>query len=130
MPTIVKTEWHKKGKRTYGVFVWQDNGVNVYMALRKHSDIYTDGKAKVSVAMRANAAAWAIDYQTLMSARAKGMKYIVVRLKDTKDVYVTPIERYFDRSLTKTIDHSSRGGSLQKTLPLRAFKLVRGEVTI
>jgi len=130
MPTIIKVEYHKKGRRIYGAFIWQDNGVNVYLAFRKHSDIYTDRKGKLSLAMREGFAAWAIDYSTLVAARAKNMKFIGVKLKDTGDMYFTPIERYFDRKLTRTINYTSRGGSLQKILPLKAFKVVRAEPSL
>jgi len=80
--------------------------------------------------MREGFAAWAIDYSTLVATRGKNRKLIGGKLMGTGDRNFSPIERYFDRKLTRTINYTSRGGSLQKILPLKAFKVVRAEPSL
>jgi hypothetical protein len=125
-----KIEYHFKGKRRYGAFITQDNGTKVYMAFRKHNDIYVESKGKISDALRTGVAAWAIDLSTLISARTKGCTMVAVRVKETGDMYFTNLSNFFVPTLVRTINYASKGGSLQKVLPLRHWKVVRAERTI
>lgn len=130
MAKIVRVEPHKVKRRKYGAWCYQDNGVNVYCAFRKHNDIYAGKSGKISDAMRNDQAYWAIDLKTLMAAKAKKISVIAVRVKETRDIYAVRIEKFLDRTKSKLINYSSSGGSVQRILPLSEFKFVQGELTI
>jgi hypothetical protein len=129
MPKIVKIEPHLVKKRRYGAFCTQDDGSVIYVALRKFNDLYTSGKGgKISIALRAGEAYWAVDYSTLTLARLKGCKIIGVKLKDTGDLYLTRIENFFNGSLARSINYSTRGGSLQRCLNVKNFTVIRPDI--
>jgi hypothetical protein len=58
--------------------------------------------------------------------RARGIKFIGVLVRETKDVYLTAIDRFYDRKLVKILDYERRGGALQRYMPLGAFKRISG----
>lgn len=125
-----ETKYHFKGKRRYGAFVTLDNGTKLYLAFRRHNHIYTESKGKISDALRSGFAGWALDLNTLFAARARGCTYIAVRVKENGDYYFTRLENFFKPRLTKTINYASKGGSLQKVLSLRHWKIIRAEVSL
>lgn len=127
---ITSAAVHMKGKRKYGYFISQDNGLNIYMALRSHREFYRDKNASLSTAMRKGQAGWAIDVETLIEARSKGVSVIVVAIRNTPDLYITHINNYLNGKHTKLINYSSRGGSLQRHLPLQWFEKVSGQISI
>lgn len=75
----------------------------------------------ISEAVRNGVAAWAIDEETLGRMRSKGIKYVAVQVKEFGDVYVTKLENFYNRSLSKFLDFSKRGGTQQRYLPLQYF---------
>ena len=133
--TIKKSEKYtiehlKKGKRLYGAFLTFDTGWKVYLAYRKHADIYRGGKKTISEALRDDAAAWAIDVETIMEARARGVKVIGVLVRDTGDIYITRLSDILDPAKTRVLNYSKRGGSLQRYMPLCHWKMKRGSVRV
>lgn len=127
---IAETKYHFKGKRRYGAFVTQDNGVKLYLAFRKHNDVYVERKGKISDALRTGVAAWALDMTTVIAARARGCTLVGVRVKETGDYYFTKLENFFTPKRVRTINYSSKGGSLQKVLPLRYWTKIKAEISI
>lgn len=117
-----KLELVKKGKRLYGAIVTLDSGEKVYMAYRKHNEIYRSGEARLSDAMKKGVAAWAMDDETLQVMRAHGIRVVGVFVRDTGERYVTNIDSYFDKTKIKILNYAARGGSLQRYLPLQHFK--------
>lgn len=131
MPKIEKTSPHLVKKRRYGVFCWQDDGTILYVALRKHNDIFTDGKGgKISIALRGGEAYWAVDYSTLTLARLKGVKILVVKLKDTGDLYFTHLSYFFDSKTSKSINYAGKGGSMQRCVNLNRFQLKNPSISL
>jgi len=116
-------EKHKKGKRFYGWFLKNSvTGVVVYIARRRHKEIFRTGEATISDAMRKGIACWAIDVETLSLCRIKGVKYVGVKVIDQGSLYLTTLDR-FTRASVK--NYASRGGSLQRYLELDEFKAVK-----
>lgn len=124
-----KLELVKKGRRLYGAIVTLDCGEKVYMAYRKRNEIYRAGEVRVSEAIKKGVAAWAMDDETLRVMRAHGIKVVGVFVRDTNERYVTSIDNYFDKTKIKVLNYSSRGGSLQRYLPLQHFQHRKPAIT-
>lgn len=116
-----KLELVKKGKRLYGAIVSLDSGEKIYMAYRKHNEIYRSGEMRLTDAIKKGVAAWAMDDETLQIMRAHGIKVVGVFVSDSGERYVTNIDNYFDKTKIKILNYSSRGGALQRYLPLQYF---------
>jgi len=62
--------------------------------------------------------------------RAEGIKFVGVKVRDTNDVYMTTLDKFFDRSAAKILNYEARGGALQRYLPFQHFKLQPGRVRV
>jgi hypothetical protein len=120
----------RKNKRLYGYYYDFADGTRAYFASRRQSEIYRGGEATISDAQRSGKAAWALDDETLLAARARGCKIVGVIVKDTGDRYAARIEKWFDRGAVKFINYETKGGSLQRCLALTEFTLVPGEIRL
>lgn len=132
---IVKEEEVRgAGKRRilYGWICTLDTGEKIYLAKRKHAEIFRSGRTSISEAMAEHAASWAIDEIMLFNLRAKGVTKIGVRVIDTGDLYLTDLATYFDRKKFKLRDYTGvgRGGSRQRYVPLEHFDLTKGVVDL
>ncbi len=116
-----KLELVKKGKRLYGAIVSLDSGEKIYMAYRKHCEIYRAGEVRLGEAIKKGVAAWAMDDETLRIMRAHGIKVVGVFVRDTGVRYVTDISNYYDKEKIRILNYSARGGALQRYLPLQYF---------
>lgn len=124
-----KLELVRKGKRLYGAIVSLNSGEKVYMAYRKHNEIYRSGEMRLGDAIKKGVAAWAMDDETLQIMRAHGIKVVGVFVRDTGERYVTGIDNYFDKTKIKILNYASRGGALQRYLPLKYFVLRKSKKT-
>ncbi len=132
-PKSYTEEIVKKGRRTYGSIRTYDDGRRVYLAWRKQFEIYRAGRASLSDAMREGKAGWAIDEETLLLVRSRCIPFLGVLVIDTGDKYLTTLEKFYARGADKRWfmqDHTSRGGSLQRVMPLGEFSFLAGEVTM
>jgi hypothetical protein len=112
----------KKGKRTYGAIYTFPNGMVCYLAWRRTKEIFRYGEKDISAAIRAGKAAWALDEETLLNLRAKGIKFVGVLDRDTGDKYMTVLDRFFDPKNAAILNYESRGGALQRYLPINQFR--------
>jgi hypothetical protein len=119
----------KKGKRLYGAF-YTFAGKLAYIAYRKHGDVFRAGEATISEALRKGTAAWALDDETLLMARARGAAFVGIMVRDTGDRYLARIEHWFDRGRVRFIDYEKKGGSRQRCLALSEFVMRRGELKL
>lgn len=124
-----KLELVKKGKRLYGAIVTLDSGQRIYMAYRKHAEIYRAGEMRLSDAIKKGVAAWAMDDDTLRIMRAHSIEVVGVFVRDTNERYVTAIDNYFDRDKIKVLNYTARGGALQRYLPLSYFSHRKPAIT-
>lgn len=116
----------KKGRRKYGGIYTLPSGTKVYLAYRNLREIYRSGKTTISEAVRDGSACWAIDEEHIQQMRLAGVPYIGVLVRDTRDIYLTRLTSYLDRSKIKFHNYSTRGGSHQRLLPLEHFKVRLG----
>jgi hypothetical protein len=126
-----------QGSRAYGELRTYADGSTVYVAWRERSESYnaTNG--------------WAIDWKTLNDRRIKGATHLVVeiieslplpkpgqkkrsisrqRRKRTGELFSVPMSMYQDTSDQRrwtTINFLSKGGSVQKLLPIEEFETYR-----
>lgn len=120
----------KRGRRTYGAIYTLPDGRQAYLAYRKTKEIFRSGEKTISDAIRKGIACWAIDEETLLIMRAKGIKYIGVLCRDTGDKYLTALSLFFDPKAIRIYNYESRGGALQRYLPLQRFRRRTGSVSV
>jgi hypothetical protein len=120
----------KKGRRKYGGIYTLPSGKQVYLAYRNLREIYRSGKPTISEAVRDGTACWAIDEEHIQQMRLAGVPFIGVRVRDTRDIYLTRLSTFLDRSKIKFHNYESRGGSLQRLLPLQHFQVKLGRAKI
>jgi hypothetical protein len=123
----------KKGRRLYGHFCTLTDGQVIYLARRKHREIFRSGKASISGAMTEGDAAWALDEITLYNLRARNIQVVGVRVIDTHDLYLTRLANFFDLKRAKIRDYTgigAKGGARQRYLPLQFFLLKKGTVAL
>ena len=112
----------KKGRRLYGSVYTLPSGTKIYVAYRKISEIFRGGKKTISEAVREGCASWAIDEDTLRERRTEGISIIGVMCKDDDSLWLAPLDKFFDPSNARIMNYESRGGALQRYLPLTEFK--------
>lgn len=127
---IVKEEEVKRKRRLYGHLCTLSDGQIIYLARRKHAQVFRSGHATISSAMMVNEAAWAMDEVTLYNLRAKGVKVVGVRVTDTGDLYLTRLANFLDLKKAKMRDYSATGGARQRYLPMEHFVHKRGTVEL
>jgi hypothetical protein len=123
---------NKKGRRTYGAYYTNADGAQFYMAWRnsakRHHGIFLQGEPDISTAIRKGKACWAIDEEDLINCRANGIKFVGVLDKGTGDKYMTTLDKFFSEAAV--YNYASRGGSLQRYLPLQFFRRQVGKSKI
>ncbi len=119
----VKVVHVKKGRRLYGgIHTNVSSGRRCYLAHRRLAEIFRGGEKNISDAIRLGKASWALDHETLLEMRAKGIGIVGVFVRDNGDIYLTHISNYFDRTKASILNCESRGGAVQSYLPLQYFK--------
>lgn len=134
MKEISKTEVRGSGKRKilYGWMIKYDDGTCIYVAKRKHRQIYRGGCGSITEAITEKKAGWAIDVDMLLKARTRGAQFIAVLCEDNGDYYLTPIENYFKRGQYTSINYTGvgRGGSEQKVVSLSLFHKTKMKIAL
>ena len=120
----------KRGKRIYGAIYKLADGREVYMAWRKNAEIFRAGDKSLSGAIARDVAAWAIDDETLIRLRVEGVSLVGVMVKDTGDLYIAALADFLDSTKSKIMNYETRGGALQRYLPLRFFGFKTGAAII
>jgi len=124
---LVVTEEEVRGtgvrRILYGHILTLDTSQKIYMARRRHREIFRSGKTTISGAMSEEIAAWAIDEALLVKLRVQGVFFIGVRVIDTGDLYLTRLRTFTDPKTSKMHDYTGvgRGGSRQRYVHLKHF---------
>lgn len=93
------------------------------MAWRKTKDIFRGGESSLSDAIVKGKAAWAIDEDTLIQRRSEGIEYVGVWNVETDDKFLAPLAYFYDKTKAQVFNYESRGGALQRYLPLQFFHI-------
>lgn len=121
--TVISSEKITKGRRYYGDLLTLGSGRKVYLARRFHKEIFRNRRKSISEALREGVADWAIDDWTLALLKRQGVEFVGVKLRDTGDIYMTTIKRFYDYG--KPDNFTSRGGSRQYYLNMEYFQVRR-----
>jgi hypothetical protein len=129
---ITHEEEYRQGRRLLGHLCTLDDGSVIYLAKRKHAQIFRSGHMSISSAMTEGEASWALDERTLYALRARGIKVVGVRVTDTKDLYLAELKDFFDHTKAVARDYTGfgKGGARQRYLKLQHFTFTRGSVTM
>ena len=111
-----KVETIKRGRFTVGAIYALDDGRLCFVSYQKLSDLFRDGEKSISDAIREGKAAWSIDFEILMKARAKGAAFVVVQARETNDRWLTTMDRFMNGA------NHTRGYAIYKRLDLRQFR--------
>ena len=92
----VKVESYRLG-RARGAIYAVPSGGRCFLAHSKLAYIFCAGEKTISDAVRKGTACWSIDDETLITMRAKGIKFVGVFCKDNSDIWLTHTAAFFDR---------------------------------
>lgn len=112
----------RNGRRLYGAVYTLYSGRRIYVAYRKHREIFRSGKQTITEAVQDGIAYWAIDDSTVCRLQREGVSHIGFLEHDTDDLWVTPIANFFDQTKFRILNYDDRGGALQRYLPLEHFE--------
>jgi hypothetical protein len=111
----------RTGRRLYGGIYELSDARKVYIAFRSRKEIFRGGLKSLSEAVDEGVACWAVDYDTLLRMRREQILLIGIYVKDEGDIYVTHYDSFFDQTKCTVRNYSTRGGTLQKYLPIQHF---------
>lgn len=106
------------------------NGEEIYVAIRKHGDMYRAGEYTVSSAIQQDKSGWTMDEGMLLQLRLEKIKQIVILVRETGDMFLATLEDFRDRKKTKHGNYTARGGDVVRYLPLQYFVAKSGRVKI
>lgn len=101
MAKYPKGEPLKRGRRVLGTIVTSNSGVPVYLHHRNSGDIWKHREPTISDAIRKGVATWSIEEEILVRMRARGIRFAGIFCRDTGDIWLTKVERFFDRTRCK-----------------------------
>lgn len=103
------------------------SGKKALLARRRIKDIHCAGEKSISDAIRLGTAAWPISEELLLQARSAGIPFVGIECPDTKDVWMTRTEFYFDRERITYVSHRH---DTQRALPLKFFSAKQGKTRL
>lgn len=110
--TLKHIEDIKKGRRYYGaIYAWSKG--QVYIASRKRWQVFRHGEVNPTQAVSKGTISWAIDNDTLLKLRRKGIKLVGIYEWDSAELYLTTLEKFAG---AQVYNYSGRGGALQRYL--------------
>lgn len=87
--------------------------------------MFRSGEKSLADAIQKGTACWAIDNDTLIRLRTEGVYLVGVQTKETGDLYLATLA---DFNSAPVLNYESRGGALQRYLPLDRFIIQLGSV--
>ncbi|RWI35474.1 hypothetical protein [Mesorhizobium sp.] len=118
------------GRRVYGAIYTRSDGRSFYLAWRRARDMFRDGEPTNSDAIRHGKASWALDYDTLIMLRNRGVRIVGILEKESEDIWLTTLDNFLSANMAPPRDYSRRGGAVQRYMPTFLFKRKSGVVRI
>lgn len=119
-----------KRPRLIGYVFRYEDGTGMFVAIRKHKQIFKDGCSSISEAIQEGKAAWTLDERVVFNLRAKRVKEVVFKC-DNGDKYRTDMNSFLRAGCFKTINPVGiRGGSIKRAVSLSSFKKIAGEIKL
>lgn len=119
----------KCGRRTVGGIYINGLGNEVYLANRKAADLNKGNEPSISEAVRNGSASWGIEEEALIAMRARGVQTIGIKVRETGELWVTFLDRFFNRALLSPPPRYLRG-PMQRFLPITNFAHRPGKIRI
>ena len=113
----------RNGRRIYGGIYDLPSGLQIYIAYRKQAEMFRSGEKTLSEAIQKDTACWAVDNDTLITLRMRGVYLVGIQVKETDDLYVATLA---DFNNAKMLNYEGKGGALQRYLPLNRFMIQLG----
>lgn len=124
-------EQHREGRKLYGGFVQFHDGRKCYLAYRSQNEIFMSDRKNLSQALKEHVAYWCIDLTTLGNVERRGIEFIGVVDRLSKDIYLTRTSTFFDTTTSEIHNYAGRGGgTLQRRVNLDWFKVRRGRTKL
>jgi hypothetical protein len=95
---------HKFGSRHTGWEVTLPSGVTAYIIIRRHHQIYRDGKLTITAALTEDVASWMIEHAALRMVQKRGLEWIIIFVVNTGEYYAAPIATWLDKTKTTDLD--------------------------
>lgn len=92
--------------------------------VKKHADIYRPKGVSLSDAMREGTASWNIEDKVIRAARQRGMKYVVIKVKESGDIYEITI----DDILTAKRTYTEK--AIYYSVPLNSWEKFLGKIQV
>lgn len=102
----------------------------LYASFRKRGDMYRAGERTISGAIQQEKSGWSIDEDTLLRLRAERVEFVAIVVRETQDIFITTVEKFRDRELSKYANYTGRGGTIVRYLPLQHFAKRPGKVKL
>lgn len=119
----------KVGRRTVGGIYISDKGNELFLVNRKAGQINKGQAPTISDAIRDGTASWGIEEEALLSMRARGVKMVGVKVRDTGEVWLTYLDRFFDRANLSQPPRYLRG-PMQRFLSINQFARRPGKIRL
>lgn len=110
----------KRGRRFYGCLCHLPDGRRVYLARRKHGEIFRGGNKSIKAAIESGEAAWAMDVDTVLRMIREGVHALGIYVLETHEIYLTDAATWLKHSKIK--NYERRGGALQRYLTFEHFR--------
>lgn len=103
------------------------DGRSCLLSHLKIGQIWREQQQSISDAIRAGTAAWPLDDDMLLQARAKGIPLAGVVVKETGDIHLARTADFFDSDKVRL---RSFKGFTRRCLPLRHFRRKPGRIKL
>lgn len=108
----------KHGRRHGFVYTHKETGKIIYLAIRKHRDMWRDKLKTVNEAVAKGVAGWAVDADDVREWTRKGASAIGVYVIDTNDMYLGDVQLWLNPEKSKAITAPGRRGTAQRLVNL------------
>lgn len=103
------------------------SGNRALIARRRIKDIHSAGEKSISDAIRLGTASWPIAEELVLHARSAEIPLIGIECSETKDVWLTRTEYFFDR---ERFNYVASRNDMQRALPLKFFRTRQGKTRL
>lgn len=106
------------GRKKVGEILTHKNGEQIVLLNRSTKDVERGkGNVYISHGIADGIAAWPVETLVLSTMRLRGIRFVGIRVRETKDIYITTLRRFVDHSVV--MSYRKRNGSMQRSLPFQ-----------
>lgn len=126
---VEKTEDMMIGRKKAAKIITRRDGVKILEVTRTMKDVIRGRDNKmISHAMETDEACWPVESLLLSRMKNREIHLLVIRVRDTKALYISRLADWVDHSATYT--RRKRNGSIQRILSFSHFSLKPGIIKL